>query len=139
MKRIASLILPAKLEHLPAFIATVTGAAESGGVEPKKVFNVELTLEEALVNIMNYAYEGKAGDIEVVCRSDNREWFVVEIIDSGKAFDVTSVPPPDLTTDLSERKVGGLGLLFIKSLIDGAAYRREGEKNVLELRISLNS
>jgi anti-sigma regulatory factor (Ser/Thr protein kinase) len=88
---------------------------------------------------MNYAYEGKAGDIEVVCRSDNREWFVVEIIDSGKAFDVTSVPPPDLTTDLSDRKVGGLGLLFIKRLIDGAVYRREGEKNVLELRISLNS
>jgi serine/threonine-protein kinase RsbW len=139
MKRISTLTLPARLEHLPSFIAIVAGAAASAGVDPKKVSIIELALEEALVNIMNYAYEGKDGNIELACRSDFRKWFVVEIVDDGKAFDITSVSPPDLTASLSERKIGGLGVYFIKTLIDQAMYRREEEKNVLELRVSLTS
>ncbi len=139
MKSISALTLPARLEHLPAFIATVVEAAATAGVNPNKVPSIELALEEVLVNIMKYAYEGKIGKIELVCRSDYREWFVVEITDSGKAFDIASVPAPDLTADVSERKIGGLGIHFVKTLIDQTIYRREGEKNVLEMRVPLAS
>lgn len=135
MKILSSLILPAKLEHLGAFISSVTQAAESKGVSPEKIFDIELALEETLVNIMNYAYPGETGDIEVMCKSDNGEWFVMEIIDKGIPFDVLSVPAPDLTLDLSEREVGGLGIYFMKNVMDHVGYRREGGKNILEMKL----
>lgn len=135
MKRISSLVLPARLENLPIFIASAAEAARSGNVEPKAAFNVELALEEVLVNIINHAYAGRGGDIRLVCGIDDHSWFVMEISDSGKSFDVTAAPSPDLTADLEGRKIGGLGIHFVRSLMDEVNYRREGEKNILELRL----
>lgn len=139
MKTISTTVLPAKLEHLPAFIKAVTEAATHGGVDQKRLFNIELAMEEVLTNIMHYAYEGTQGDIRVVCRSDSHQWFIIEVIDNGKAFDMTTVPTPDLTGTLSERTIGGLGIHFVKTLTDDVLYRREGGKNILEIRISLVS
>jgi anti-sigma regulatory factor (Ser/Thr protein kinase) len=135
MKRISSLALPARLENLHVFIASAIDAARSAGVDPKTVFNVELALEEALVNIIKHAYAGREGDIQLVCGVDNRGWFVMEILDSGSSFDVTAAPAPDLSTDLDGRRIGGLGIHFVRSLMDEVIYRREGEKNILELHL----
>ena len=137
MKTISTIVLPAHLEHLPAFIEAVKNAARGGGVDQKRFFDIELALEEILVNIMNHAYEGTNGDIQVVCRSDNQQSFIIEITDTGKAFDVTSVPPPDFSGAISERKIGGLGIHFVKQLTDRLQYRREGNKNILEIKIFL--
>ncbi len=63
-------------------------------------------------------------------------WY--EIVDSGIPFDVLSVPPPDLDAPVMERPTGGLGIHLIKRLTDSAAYRREGGRNILELRVRLN-
>jgi serine/threonine-protein kinase RsbW len=139
MKRISSLVLPARLENLPAFITSAAEAARSGGVDPERVFNVELALEEVLVNIINHAYVGREGDVRLACAVDDHQWFVMEITDGGKPFDVTAVPSPDLAADLEGRKIGGLGVHFMRSLVDEVIYRREGEKNVLELRLTLGS
>ncbi|OPY64893.1 MAG: Serine/threonine-protein kinase BtrW [Syntrophorhabdus sp. PtaU1.Bin050] len=139
MKIISTTVLPAKLEHLPAFIEAVMEAATCGGVAQKRLFNIELAMEEVLTNIMHYAYEGAEGDIRVVCRSESQQWFTIEIIDNGKAFDMTAVPTPDLTGTLSERKIGGLGIHFVKMLTDDVLYRREGNRNILEMKISLVS
>jgi len=137
MKTISTVVLPAQLEHLPAFIEAVTNAAKDGGVDQKRFFDIELALEEILVNIMNHAYEGTNGDIQVVCRSDNQQSFIIEITDTGKAFDMTSIPSPDLSGAISERKIGGLGIHFVKRLTDKLQYRREGNKNILEIKIFL--
>jgi serine/threonine-protein kinase RsbW len=137
MKTISSVVLPAHLEHLPVFIEAVINAAKNGGVDQKRFFDIELALEEILVNIMNHAYEDANGDIQVVCRSDNQQCFIIEITDTGKAFDMTSVPPPDLSGAISERKIGGLGIHFVKKVTDKLQYRREGNKNILEIKIFL--
>ncbi len=132
METALTLTLPAELSQLPAFIAAVTKTAESSGLAPETIFNIELALEEALVNVINYAYEGKNGDIQVVCRTGGGS-FVVEITDTGAAFDMTALPPPDLDADIADRKIGGLGIHFIKVLAHPATYRREQEKNILSM------
>ena len=137
MKTISTVVLPAHLEHLPVFIEAVINAAKDGGVDQKRFFDIELALEEVLVNIMNHAYEGANGDIQILCRSDNQRCFVIEITDTGKAFDMTSVPPPDLSGAISERTIGGLGVHFVKKLTDNVQYRRYGNKNILEITIYL--
>ena len=130
METVLTLTSPAELSQLPAFIDAVKKAAESSGVPPETIFDIELTLEEALVNIINYAYEGKQGEIGVVCKAGNRS-FSIEITDAGKAFDMTFLPPPDLSADVADRKIGGLGIYFIKKLANQVTSRREGEKNIL--------
>lgn len=135
MKTTTSLVLPARIENLAAFIATARKAADLCGVEEERFFAVELALEEALVNIINHAYEGEEGFIRITCGTDNRRRFVMEIKDKGKPFDITTVPPPDLAADMESRKIGGLGVHFVRSLMDEVTYRREKGQNILELSI----
>jgi anti-sigma regulatory factor (Ser/Thr protein kinase) len=136
MTTLLTLVLPAKMEHLGTFITAVTEAAEAKGAGVKKVYDIELALEEALVNIINYAYPEAAGNIELTCRYEE-EWLLVEIVDTGTPFDVLSLPAPDTTLGIEERGVGGLGIHFIRKLMDEVAYRREGNRNILEMKVRL--
>ncbi|MFO7598423.1 MAG: ATP-binding protein, partial [Candidatus Desulfacyla sp.] len=58
---------------------------------------------------------------------------MVEFSDTGVPFNILDVPDPDLTADIFDRKVGGLGVFFVKEMADEAWYRREGDQNVLRL------
>jgi anti-sigma regulatory factor (Ser/Thr protein kinase) len=60
---------------------------------------------------------------------------IIEIIDSGMPFDMTSLPNPDITSDISERKIGGVGVFLIKKMVDEVQYRRENDQNILSLII----
>jgi serine/threonine-protein kinase RsbW len=139
MKAISSLVLPARLENLQVLMKAVKETAAAAGLAPERVFRLELALEEALVNIIKYAYEGGEGEIRISCASDDHGTFVTEITDNGHPFEMNAVPPPDLASGVGERRIGGLGIHLMKSLMDEVSYRREEEKNVLSLRISLAS
>ncbi len=56
---------------------------------------------------------------------------MIEFRDQGIAFDPLSLPPPDLNSPLSERKIGGLGVFLIRKMINEVRYRRDGDQNVL--------
>ena len=58
----------------------------------------------------------------------------MEIEDGGAAFDPTQAAAPALGATLQERKPGGMGILFVRQLMDSFEYRREGERNHLTLR-----
>ena len=94
-------------------------------------------MEEALVNIFNYAYHDNIGDVEVACSTDN-DLFIVDIIDSGIPFNLLSYKDPDLISDISERKIGGLGVFLMKKLMDDVQYRRENDKNLLRFVVHRN-
>jgi anti-sigma regulatory factor (Ser/Thr protein kinase) len=124
--------LPAKIENLDKLIQFVSKCARERGLPDKKVGNIELATEETLVNIFNYAYpDDDTGDVELICKTDNNNRFIIEIIDTGIPFNPLSKTKPDLTGDISERKVGGLGIFFIRKIVDEVRYRREDNKNIL--------
>jgi anti-sigma regulatory factor (Ser/Thr protein kinase) len=125
--------LPAVLDNLTQFIESVADCAREQGFEQKRVSQIELVMEEALVNIINYAYPDKNGEAEVVCGIDQEKRFVIEISDWGTPFDVLSLDEPDIVSDVSDRKVGGLGVFMIRSLTDDVKYRFEDNKNILTL------
>jgi len=112
----------------------VSECAREHGFDQKKIGKIELALEEALGNICNYSYSEEPGNAEVSCKQDNRR-FIIEIVDSGIPFDMTSLPAPDLTPNIEERKIGGLGIFLIKKMVDEVKYRREGNFNILKLTI----
>ena len=135
MPVLSRITLPAQLEFLQEFMAVVSSCAKKQGFSEKKVQEIELATEEALVNVFKYSYPEGAGDVEVVCTLEGNI-LMVDIIDSGIPFDVTSVPDPDISADISDRKIGGLGIFFIKELMDDVRYQRENDRNVLRLVIA---
>ena len=114
----------------------VVTSARDAGFPPKRVQEMELAVEEALVNIINYAYpDQENGDVEVTCGLDDQGRFLIEIRDKGIPFDAESQSDPDLNANIAERKVGGLGIFLIRKMADEMRYQREGEENVLTLVI----
>ena len=126
---------PAGIEHLERLIEFVSSCAKEKGFTSKRIQEIELATEEALVNIFNHAYPEGAGEVEVRCRLNDHTRFMIEILDTGIAFDVLSVPKPDLSATVSDRKIGGLGVFFIQKLVDEVQYRRDGQSNILTLII----
>jgi serine/threonine-protein kinase RsbW len=132
MPILLAISLPARLENLESLTKSVSDCARAQGFGQHRINKIELAAEETWVNICSYAYSEQAGEVEVVCKADDND-FIIEIIDSGIPFDITSVPDPDITDDADKRKVGGLGVFLMKKMVDGLRYRRESGRNILEL------
>jgi anti-sigma regulatory factor (Ser/Thr protein kinase) len=127
---------PAKIEHIERFLRYVRTVADDGGFSRRRVHNVELAVEEALVNICRYAYNEAVGDMEVACRMDEQHQLIIQIVDCGKPFNILTLSEPELPSDLTSREPGGLGVLLIRKMVDDITYRRQGNKNVLTLIMS---
>lgn len=133
----ATITLPAKLDSLYESMNFVSSCAREQGFSNERISEIELALEEVLVNIFNYAYKesGLDGNVEITCKLADAQSFVIEIADSGMPFDILSVHEPDLTAEIDKRPIGGLGVFFVKRLMDDVQYRRDAEKNILTLMV----
>lgn len=106
------------------------------GVETD-VFKVQIAVDEACTNIIKYAYSEQGGCITLTCELQGND-FVVIIMDRGKPFDPSSVPPPDLEAYLDKRKIGGLGIYLIRKLMDEVNYSFDAKRgNTLVMRKTL--
>ena len=123
----------AKIEHLERLIAFVAGHAKMAGFTVNRINEIELAAEEVLVNIFQYAYPGTDGDVGIECRIEDDVRLVLVISDNGTPFNILEVPDPDVTADISDREIGGLGVFFVKEMVDEARYRRKGNSNILTL------
>jgi len=135
----SKLRLQADIENLDRLIQYVSGFAGEQGFLQKRIREIELATEEALVNIFNYAYPDKSdGDVEVRCEIDDDDNFAIDILDTGVPFDFKSLSGPDLDSHINDRPIGGLGVFFIQKMADDVRYRRDGEMNILTLTFQKN-
>ena len=104
---------------------------------PALAARIHLALEEAVSNVIMYAYpEGTAGNMVLdAVRDGNRLQFT--LVDRGKAFDPTTVPEANPEAPLEERPVGGLGIHLVRAIMDSISYSRLDGKNVLTMIICL--
>ena len=124
------------VKDLNAFVKSVN---DKLGIEPSMANGIKLAVEEAVVNVIDYAYPvGTSGDITVRALSDGHKLKFV-IIDSGIVFDPTEVAEADTSLSAEERPVGGLGLLLVRELMDSINYERIDGKNTLTLIKRFNS
>lgn len=124
--------LDADLKNLSTFIDLAKKYADEMDFDKSSIMQIELALEEAIVNIMNHAYPEGTGKIQLECKIQGNS-LLISIMDYGIPFDVMAVEDPDVNASLEERKVGGLGVFFIKKLIDNVNYVRTNEGNLLLL------
>lgn len=132
-----TITLPAQVASLPEALALVTGYAAEAGCPPARLREIELAVEEALANICLYAYPDSTGDVVVRCALLEQGALLIELSDAGVPFDPTASPTPDLSVDPTERLVGGLGLVFVRTLMETVTYQREGGRNILRLTARL--
>jgi serine/threonine-protein kinase RsbW len=133
MSLFSKIKLPASLENLEKLTLFIADCAEEFGCTPERILEIILVSEEALVNIINYSYPEHNGDVEINCMIGNDSKFILKIIDTGIHFDIRSLSEPNVQADINERKVGGLGVHFIKTIVDKIQYNRKGSRNVLKL------
>jgi anti-sigma regulatory factor (Ser/Thr protein kinase) len=104
------------------------------------VFDLNLTLEEVLTNTIFYGYPDKTEKVIWVHFDFEPALVEVNIEDDAAAFNpLESVKEPDFVSDIFDRPVGGLGVFLVKKLMREVSYRRENEKNLLRLVMSLDA
>lgn len=98
-------------------------------------FKIELSIEEAVENVVQYAYEGGIGWLEAGTSLDDKSLILtIELRDAGMPFNPLEKEDPDITLSADERPVGGLGIYICKSMMDSIEYRYEDGNNVLVLK-----
>ncbi len=121
---------PAEIARLAPLVAEFCarhGLAEATAAQ------LTLVLDEAITNIISYAFDD-SGEHEISVRISLAPGaLIAELVDDGRAFDPLQVAAPDLAAPLTERAVGGLGVHLMRRLMDDIRYRREGARNHLVL------
>jgi serine/threonine-protein kinase RsbW len=125
---------PGQFGSLAAICKFVTRAAEVAGLDARAVYAVQMAVDEACTNIIEYAYGGEGrGDIECTCHT-NSDGLTITLRDYGCPFDPDSVPEPNRACGIQECKVGGLGLYFMRQLMDEVRFEfTEDSGNVLTM------
>ena len=112
----------AALENLSVISSAVSEAMKQAKIDAAIIPGILLAVDEACTNIALYAYPERKGYIRLTCWL-NHDYFVISIEDKGKPFNPCSVPPPELDAKLDDRKVGGLGIYFMRKFMDEISYK----------------
>lgn len=133
-----SIVLPNDIKEVPRLAAFVDEVCETVDFGPADTMQMNLAIEEAVVNVMNYAYpSGTHGDVTIEAQANNKR-LKFTIIDSGTPFDPTVRPEVDTTLPANERSIGGLGIHIVRQIMDSINYERKDGLNVLTLRKAIH-
>ena len=123
-------------------IPTLAEWVDELGIPMELNMPINLALEEAVSNVMLYAYPGRNdGKVFVEfakAKDEQGEKLIFTISDSGIPFDPTAKPEADITLSAEDRAIGGLGIHLVRKLMDVIRYERQDEKNILTLVKILN-
>ena len=98
-------------------------------------FKIELSVEEAVENVVRYAYEGGIGWLEAGTKLDDKSLILtIELRDAGVPFNPLEKADPDMTLPANERQAGGLGIYLCKKMMDTIEYCYEDGNNVLIMK-----
>ena len=132
-----SLTLPNDVQTIPQLAEFVEGVGEELGFDMEDTMGLNLALEEAVVNVMTYAYpKGTLGTVQIDAEANDQRLKLV-ITDQGSPFDPTAKEDADITLSVEDRPIGGLGIFLVRQLMDSINYERVNGSNVLTLRKKL--
>jgi anti-anti-sigma factor len=122
------------LTELPGLFAMVTDFAGRQGLNADLRRLAQLVLDEAVSNVIRYAYGGQTGQSLKVRLAVSGGEIVIQVEDGGAPFNPLKHPMPDLTGSLQDRPIGGLGIHLVRTLTDSVQYRRHDGHNILTMR-----
>jgi serine/threonine-protein kinase RsbW len=120
------------IDNLPALQNFVAATLKLLGIVNPPAYDIQLAVDEITTNIVRHAYEKKVGRIWITCYCRDGEFHVI-VEDEGRPFDPSTMPPPDLTSELEKRKVGGLGIYFVRRVMTRMSYEYRDGRNVVTM------
>lgn len=138
MSAVLEISLVNELPEIERLAGIVREFGAARGLAPQATFDITLAFDELLTNTISYGFApGSRHEIKVRLTLDGDE-FHGEIRDDGKPFNPLDIPDPDLSLDIDERPIGGLGIFFVRQVMDEVDYRHEGGMNIISLRKIVN-
>jgi anti-sigma regulatory factor (Ser/Thr protein kinase) len=124
------LVIEAKTENIDAVFDFINERLEDC---PAKTQNqISVVVDEIFSNITNYAYSPKVGSVTIRITVDKH--ITIEFEDGGVAYNPLAAPDPNISLEVEDRDIGGLGIHIVKNIMDSVDYRREGNKNILTVK-----
>jgi len=134
------LVIKSRTENLSSLRDFISDNANNAGLSTDDIDDIILAVDEACTNIIKHAYKSVPDGEIIIEINYNARKFTIKLIDHGNSFDPESVPVPDLQKYLRQRKVGGLGLYLMRTLMDDVKYVSiPGEYNQILLSKNLNN
>ena len=132
-KKNKQFVIENQIEELPSLAVKIDELAEEWKISPSLAMNINLVIEEAVSNIIFYAFADiNKHEIAIsVSLNDNR--LSIKITDDGIPFNPLEQQQPDINLPAEERPVGGLGIFLISQIMDEMDYARKGNQNILTL------
>lgn len=130
------------ISQVPILGEWVEQLGEEMSLPMPTVFQLNLALEEAVVNVMNYAYLDKKGQpITLTAKkgvsAEGKPNIIFTLKDNGVAFDPTQQETPDITLAAEERSIGGLGIFLVQQMMHTVTYQRKDNSNILTMEYKL--
>lgn len=136
-----TLELPAHAQAVAQALEWLESIAQRQDWPPRATFGLTLCLDEALTNVMSYAFQpcAAAGPpaIALACRAGSRR-IVLELRDNGHPYDPTAEKPPPLASCLDDAAPGGHGLRLMRHYLEDLHYQRQGDWNCLTMVMPLH-
>ncbi len=124
---------PGRYESLAEIATFVRQAGEDAELSNFDIYAVETAVDEACSNIIEHGYEGEdLGEITVSVEITGESLTVI-LKDGGRSFDPSGIPDPKLNAPLEEREAHGLGLYFMKQLMDEVRFDFDPSGNTLTM------
>ena len=128
-----SITLPNDIDEVPQLATFVDQVCEALGFDMSTTMSLNLALEEAVVNVMSYAYPSETmGSVNIEAIANERLLKFI-ISDWGTPFDPTAEKEVDTTLSAEDRPIGGLGIHLVRQIMDSINYERTDGMNVLTL------
>jgi serine/threonine-protein kinase RsbW len=129
-----------RTENLAEIREFINSAAADSGFSKEAIDNIILSVDEACTNIIKHAYKYFPDGKIILTLKTDKNTFTINIIDYGKSFEPGLVPNPDLQKYFDEKRVGGLGMYLMKTLMDDVKYISvPGKFNQVSLSKNINS
>lgn len=132
-----SIILANEISEISKLNDFIEDIGHEFSITPDVLFNLNLVLEEAVANVINYAYPKEDHEFIYLSASMHEGSIMLVLTDTGKAFDPTAAPEADITLSAEERQIGGLGIFLIRQIMNEVRYERIDGKNILTLEKKL--
>jgi len=131
------LVVPNSHSHLGRVSEWVRGFAHERGLTHPLAYGLDLAVNEALTNIMSYAYCDDAPHDIVVELHAHPGRIRVEVEDDGVPFNPLDLPIEAPPESLEKSRRTGRGIPLMRNFMDELHYQRRDSRNVLIMVLHL--
>ena len=133
-----SITVEAKIENVDKVTEFVNEVLEEKECPLKVQMQLDVAIDEIFGNIAYYAYGKGRGNATIqIEMEDNPPKITLTFIDQGIPYNPLESKDPDITLDIEDREIGGLGIFLVKKTMDELSYEYDDGQNILTMKKEL--